>query len=247
VAVAALGPRTLWVDDWVVATTHVTNAQFLRFLDDLVARGRSAEALRHAPRERPGTPGEVGALIYGYTGGGFELRPDADGDVWEPDSPVLMVDFAGAEAYAAWRAARTGEPWQLLPELVWEKAARGVDGRAFPWGDGFDPTFACMRESHAGRALPAEVGSFPVDQSPYGIRDMAGNAATWCADPWQVEGPPDGARVEAPARPGADELRAVRGGTWNDAAEFLRAARRTFNAPGYRGSLLSVRIGRPLR
>lgn len=246
-AVHALPARRLWVDDWVVGATHVTNAQYIRFLDDLTARGRKAEAMRFAPRERPGTPGEEGALIYGFTGAGFVLRPDADGDVWEPEAPVLMVDHAGAAAYAAWWAARTGEPWQLLPELVWEKAARGVDGRAFPWGDGFDPTFACMRHSRPGRALPEPVGRYPVDESPYGIRDLAGLAATWCAGVWREQGPDcagDRVAIPAPARP--DDPRPVRGGTWNDGADYLRAARRNTNRPNFRGSLLSFRIGRPL-
>jgi serine/threonine protein kinase/formylglycine-generating enzyme required for sulfatase activity len=246
-AVDPMPARRLWVDDWVVDATHVTNAQYIRFLDDLVARGWVDDALRYAPRERPGTPGEEGALIYRFSGGGFALRADADGDLWEPDAPVLMVDFAGAEAYAAWRAARTAQPWQLLPELVWEKAARGVDGRAYPWGDGFDPTFACMRQSHPGRAMPARAGTWPVDESPYGVRDMAGNAATWCADPWRYEGPPcPDDRVVAPPLGSDAALRVVRGGTWNDAPDFLRAARRNFNPTHYRGSLLSFRIGRPL-
>jgi eukaryotic-like serine/threonine-protein kinase len=245
-AVDAVPSRSLWVDDWVVCVTHVQNAEYLQFLDHLVAEGRRDDALRFAPRERAGTPGEEGALIYGFDGQRFSLRADADGDVWGLDEPVLMVDVAGAEGYAAWRAAETGQAWQLLPELVWEKAARGVDGRAYPWGDGFDPSFASMRQSRPDRPLPSPVGRFPVDESPYGIRDMAGNAATWCADAWNPVGPPcaDG-RVEVRAG-AADAVRVVRGGTWNDAAEFLRVARRNFNGPGYRGSLLSFRIGRPL-
>lgn len=212
-AVDALRPRALWVDDWSVCVTHVTNAEYLEFLDALAARGRQDDALRFAPRERPGTRGELGALIYGFDRGRFSLRPDADGDLWNRNDPVLMVDLAGAEGFAAWRAETTGQPWQLLPELVWEKAARGVDGRSYPWGEGFDPSFANMRQSNAERALPAPVARFQVDESPYGIRDLAGNAATWCADEWAPDGPPcHGDRVEIPA-PSAGARRAIRGGT----------------------------------
>jgi len=244
-AVDSVPGRPLWVDDWVVCVTHVSNAEYLAFLDDLVAGGRQDDALRFAPRERPGTPGEQGALVYGFDGARFSLRPDADGDTWGLADPVLMVDLAGAEGFAAWRAEATGESWQLLPELVWEKAARGVDGRAFPWGDGFDPSFANMRRSRSDRALPAPVAHFPVDESPYGIRDMAGNAATWCADAWSLAGPPCPTdRVEIPSAP-VGARRVIRGGTWNDSAEFLRTARRNLGAPNYRGSLLSFRIGRP--
>lgn len=245
-AVDSVERRALWVDDWIVCVTHVTNVEYLAFLDARVAEGRVEEALRFAPRERGSSPADRGALIYGFDGQRFSLRPDADGDLWKPRDPVLMIEPAGAEAYAAWRAEETGLPWQLLPELVWEKAARGVDGRAYPWGDGFDPTFANMRESRAGRSLPSAVARFPVDESPYGIRDLAGNAATWCADAWNKSGPPcPGGRVKIPVpEPGAQ--RVVRGGTWNDSADFLRLARRNFSGPNFRGSLVSFRLGRPL-
>jgi formylglycine-generating enzyme required for sulfatase activity len=175
VASNVLSRRRVWVDGFSLSRVHVTNRDYLGFLDDLVAQGREADALRHAPRERGGTVGEQGSLIYGYEGGRFSLRPDADGDVWLPDCPVTMVDWLGAAAFAAWQAARTGQAWRLPHELEWEKGARGVDGRFFPWGDGFDPSWCCIRASHQGRRLPAEVGRYPVDESVYGARDLAGN------------------------------------------------------------------------
>ena len=70
-----------------------------------------------------------------------------------------MVDWHGAQAFAAWESARTGQPWRLPRELAWEKAARGVDGRFYPWGDGFDPSWASMRRSHRGRPLATAVGT----------------------------------------------------------------------------------------
>ena len=63
--------------------------------------------------------------------GQFEPVPS-----WRPDLPVLNVDWHCATAYAAWKAEREGTPWRLPWDLEWEKAARGVDGRIFPWGDG---------------------------------------------------------------------------------------------------------------
>ena len=72
--------------------------------------------------------------------GFFELVADAEDDLWQLDWPVMMVDWFGASAYANWYAKKTGRPWRLPSEFEWEKAARGVDGRFYPWGDKFNPS-----------------------------------------------------------------------------------------------------------
>ena len=130
-----------------------------------------------------------------------------------------MVDWAGAAAYARHEAERTGLPWQLPPELAWEKAARGVDGRRFPWGDAFDPSWACMKDSHRGQPKPVAVDAIEADVSVYGIRGLCGNIKDWCADAWSVDGPPlaDARVPAAPPDPTADppgrtRLRVRRGG-----------------------------------
>src|SRR5690606_9188188 len=123
----ALPRRRLWCDAAVLRRFPVTNRSYLAFLDDLLARGDEAAALRHVPRERAATEDAVGPMLYGREGDRFVLRPDADGDVWLPDYPVLWIDWHSAAAYAAWEAERAGLPWRLPAELEWEKAARGVD------------------------------------------------------------------------------------------------------------------------
>ncbi|MEM6927090.1 MAG: SUMF1/EgtB/PvdO family nonheme iron enzyme, partial [Myxococcota bacterium] len=178
---------------------------------------READALRFAPRER-GRDGEAGALIYGRSAtGGFVLQADADGDVWSPQWPVMNVDWDGARGYLAWLAARTGRGWRLAGELEWEKAARGVDGRRFPFGNHFDPSWSRIRPVWEGRVPrdigPADVDSYPIDVSPFGVRGMAGNLMDWCLDT-------DGRVVDNVVLvPEAGELgplvpRAARGGTW---------------------------------
>jgi serine/threonine-protein kinase len=257
----SLSARRIWVDGHIFRRFPVTNTQYLAFLDALVAEGRTEEALRHAPRERGGTAGAQGALIYGFDGTHFSLRPDADGHVWEPDWPVCMVDWHGAQAFAAWESARTGQPWRLPGELAWEKGARGVDGRFYPWGDGFDPSWACMRRSRRGRMLPGAVGAFPVDESPYGIRDLAGSVQDWCRDAFEETGPPAStARHPSTAKPtgwstGATQsdakeapqpsFRVVRSGGWADAAPFVRASNRVKLASSIRNSNLGFRLARP--
>ncbi|MFT4977249.1 MAG: sulfatase activating formylglycine-generating enzyme, partial [Myxococcota bacterium] len=222
--------RRVWLDGFVVRRFPVTNAEYLGFLNDLVDQGRSDFALEVAPRERTGTQGTAGELIYGRSARGrFILVPDSDGDQWQPRWPVLKVDWRGAQAYAAWLAGRTGQPWRLPGELEWEKAARGVDGRFFPWGDTLDPTFCCMQLSHSpDRRLPADITDYPVDTSPYGVRGMAGNARDWCADPWRPAGPSigDDGRVLAAAPVADAERRVCRGGAWWQRAPFTRAASR---------------------
>ena len=140
-------------------------------------------------------------------------------------------------AYAGWLADREGLPWRLLGELEWEKAARGVDGRHYPWGDRFDPTFCCVLESHEGRPLPAVVDSYPIDESPYGVRGMAGNVADWCANTWQRDhvGPVEG-----------EGMRACRGGWWVGSPANARAAMRNRDAPEFRDAILGFRLVRSL-
>ncbi|MEZ4234906.1 MAG: bifunctional serine/threonine-protein kinase/formylglycine-generating enzyme family protein [Myxococcota bacterium] len=238
----------VWVDGFVMGRFPVTNAEYIAFLDDLVATGREAEALQHAPRERAGAAGEAGPLIYGRDDAGrFVLRPDADGDEWLPDVPVAMVDFWGASAYAAWRAARDGLPWRLPSEVEWEKAARGADGRRYPWGDHADATWMCIRSSHTGRASPAPVSSFPLDRSPYGVQGLAGGIRDWCADPGAVDALPrtDGDRaLPVPDDVDPEAPRVYRGGDWYGLPIHARAAYRAWNKPAARTYSLGFRLCR---
>ena len=251
----SLPAQRVWVDGWVVKRFPVTNRQYLAFLDSLVSEGRTEEALRHAPRERSGVASAPGALIFGFDGTRFILQADSDGDVWDPATAVCMVDWYGASAYAAWWSRQTGQPWRLPSELVWEKAARGVDGRLRPWGDLVDPSWTCMRESHRGPLLPRPIGAFPVDASPYDIRDLAGSMADWCADAHDVAGPdlasartpPSGGAV-AQARAldsGAEANRLIRGGSWCDSYTVVKATFRYWNVAWHRDFSVGFRLVRP--
>ena len=247
----SLPRRRLWCDGLLMQRFPVTNRSYLAFLDDLVAQGLDAEARQAAPRERAGGAGEEGAAIYGIDSSGHHfLRPDGDGDVWLPDWPVFQVSWHGAVAHAQWRAARERKPWRLPGSLEWEKAARGVDGRFFPWGDFHDPSWVRMRDSLPGRPLPTVVDSYPVDSSVYGVRGVAGNILTWCAERLGMDAPPAGELrvrpplIEADISPTA--RRVHRGGHWDGIARFARCAARYGSEPATRYATIGLRLVRSL-
>lgn len=165
--------------------------------------------------------------------------------MWQPEWPVLMVTWHAAAAYARWCAERDGLPWRLPGELEWEKAARGVDGRTYPWGDFLDLTWCCVLASHAGRQVPASVDAHPGDISPYGVLGMGGNARDWCAEPFSVEGPT--APVPEPQQPGdPDTMRVARGGAWYSASREARVCTRIRAPQGLNRGGIGIRLVRSL-
>ncbi len=97
------------------------------------------------------------------------------------DHPVVLVSHADAIACADWLSKVTGRRWRLPTEKEWEKAARGPDGRRFPWGDDFDGRRLNSADRGPFDTLP--VGSFAEGASPYGVRDAAGQVFEWTATP----------------------------------------------------------------
>ena len=210
---AATSPARVWVDDFVIGRFPVTVQEYVAFLDDLMAQGMAEEALQRQPRRGVG-----GAPLLERTPQGSWAVPSGEGHlITHPSCPVVGVDYRSACAYATWRGQQDGLPWRLPGELEWEKAARGVDGRLYPWGDHFDPTWARIRSSTRTRPLPTTIDSYPVDTSVYGVRGMGGNAADWCADVWSSLGPDvvAGKAQTPPMRPEDPSPRNARGGAWH--------------------------------
>lgn len=132
------------------------------------------------------------------------------------DFPVTNIKWDQANAYAQWGGGH------LPTEAQWEKAARGTDGRVYPWGNEADSQRLNFNSSQG----PVTVGSYPTGASPYGVLDMAGNVAEWVAD-WYApdsytQGPSDN-----PTGPASGNFRIVRGGSFNNSLNDVRTTART--------------------
>jgi len=244
-ALNALPDCRLWLDSFVIRREPVNNREYLEFLNDLIDRGAAAEAAGYVPIDLNVLPS---APLYVRGAGGRYLC----GDSVVVDWPVVYIDWPSARGFCRWLAARDGQPWRLPDELEWEKAARGVDGRLYPWGDWLDPSWCWTRDSHPHTPSLAVSGAHPVDRSPYGVLGMAGNSMDWCANPFVA---PD--RFDArprriiPLDPPHDDdrsptARLYRGGSWCYNAQLCRPVRRFRHQPDTRVNDLGLRPVRSL-
>ncbi|WP_437878657.1 bifunctional serine/threonine-protein kinase/formylglycine-generating enzyme family protein [Sorangium sp. So ce513] len=249
----SLPRRLVWIDGFIAGRFPITNEEYLAFLNDLVASGRDEEALAACPRAPQGiVAGADEKLAYErLPDGRFGLKDHDLPEIWRPRGPAVLMTWHGAMAYARWLSARTGRPYRLLHELEREKATRGVDGRFYPWGDHFDPTWARSSNSHsAGQPSRVDVDEYPLDESPYGLRGVAGNSRDWCLNLWTRSGPridADGRLVLESAPPDGDAFRAGRGGAWSSVENHCRAAARFAGRPAQPRSTAGLRVARPYR
>lgn len=239
-----------WVESFLIKRNPVTNGEYVEFLNALVKEGRAEEAHRFVPRQTAGSTEELGPMVYEQDAQGlFSLPEEAFGQPVSKDYPVFKVDWYCAVAYGEWYAKKTGVAWRPPVELEWEKAARGTDGRFFPWGDHLDRSLCCMKDCREGPMRPAKVDEFEHDRSPYGVRSMAGNTLEWCLDVFHTDGAKLAAgvaQVEPPA-PDPATQRAIRGGFWWGDHNVVRSAFRMSREPGFRFDIMAIRLAASLK
>ena len=207
-----------------IARFPVTNEQYRAFVQD----GGYTERRRNC----------WSAAGWAWKEGAQGPDDDIAAEYLLPNHPRVNVSWHEAQAFCRWLAERRGEDVRLPTEAEWEKAARGPDGKVYPWGDEFDPSRCNTWESEIRQ--PTAVGSFPDGRSPYEVLDAAGNVWEWTSSiyrpyPYRAD---DGREDAA-----AEDWRVLRGGSWFDDAGLARAAYRSdYNPPRDRDDYIGFRV-----
>jgi formylglycine-generating enzyme required for sulfatase activity len=210
------------------------------------------------PNEQPVTPVTISCFYLGrfpITNAQYELfdpshrvkRAKGAGDL----HPVIYVNSREAEKFCKWLGQKERKNYRLPTEAEWEYAARGLDGRIYPWGEHLDAgsyaNFADVNTTFPWRdasiddgfAETSPVGTYPRGASPFGIEDLAGNISEWCLDFFE---PYRGKEIVNRRGPLQGTQRVYRGGSWRSKASSLRASARHFNSPDYSSNEIGFRV-----
>ena len=153
--------------------------------------------------------------------------------------PVVFVSYFDALAYCLWAGLR------LPTELEWEKAARGSDGRDYPWGNNWKEGRQCSNENKSDNMPTCEVWQHPEGCSPYGIYQSSGNIWEWCVD-WFDENAYNRYKAKDLNLTTYGDERVMRGGSWYYNGFALRTTIRSNFSPGRRNSARGFRCARSL-
>lgn len=195
--------HTVYLDAFWIDKTEVTNRMYALCVD------------AHACREPTHTDSETAYSYYDDPQGKYDIYP------------VIWVNWTMAQAYCEWAGRR------LPTEAEWEKAARGTDGRIYPWGN--DPPNHDLANYDGYFGGPLNVNRYPKGASPYGALDMAGNVLQWVAD-WYSATYYQISPASNPLGPDSGDKRVLRGSdynhsNYNTSAYLLRAAQRFYYFP----------------
>lgn len=204
--------HTVRLSPFLISRYPVTNAQYSAFVEDTG---------RQPPRHWDG-------------------RKIPEG---KAEHPVVWVSLSEADAFCDWLTKQIGERSEkahLPTEAQWEFAARGTEGRLYPWGS-HQPTPEHANYKETGIDDTSPVGSYPKGVTPDGVHDLAGNVYEWCRDwygsyPENVEPPP-----QDPTGPTTGLTRVLRGGSFDLIPRYLRGADR-YADPGSRGGYRGFRV-----
>ncbi len=195
------------------------------------------------------TLGQYKAFI---TDTGYQNLPSWVSEYSPKDNhPVVGVSWNDANAYCRWLSKKTDLKFKLPTEAQWEKAARGIFGREYPWGKydyyyngQYYANYYPGNYEEDGYIYTAPVGSFPNGVSPYGLLDMAGNVWEWCSD-WYDKNyyqSSQDIRDKNPIGPQRGSDLVIRGGSWGNDARHLRCANRNDCGASNRNNDLGFRL-----
>jgi len=211
--------KILELPDFAIAEKPVTFGDWAGFLAAVEKESGLEAATKLCPQI------SKGLLMERTPDGGWEVPADLRRSTSprlagsEMRWPVMSITWHDAVAYCEWKARTTGRSWRLPTEQEREKAARGVDGRTFPWGELAHASLAkCGDSREEVGHQPEPVGSFPTATSVYGMVDASGNVSDW-TNSW--------ADSRAVAR-------VLRGGSWFSSVSGLRCASRSGSEPDFR-------------
>lgn len=187
--------RIVYLSDFYIDATEVTNDQY-----------RACTNARICP-----PPSDNDAPDQRYRVSNYYNLPQYG------SYPVVRIRWEDAQTYCQWVGRR------LPTEAEWEKAARGTDGRLFPWGNEFDANKANTEEQGGDQLKP--VGSYADGRSPYGVYDMAGNVWEYVGD-WYEESYYSMAPARDPQGPTSGTVHVLRGGSYSDFKEYARVTNR---------------------
>jgi formylglycine-generating enzyme required for sulfatase activity len=200
---------------YYLAVHPVTNEQYAAFLNAAKPGQSDSGEFLYQREYGPHSP-------IRFREGAWKVYPGRE------HHPVVDVFWEAAAAYAEWAALR------LPTEAEWEKGARGVDGRAYPWGDQWSQE-RCRNKSNRGTEQTCSVFEYPSGDSPYGLRQMAGNVLEWCADVYESDSLAY-QRYRANEKPAITQglTRVLRGGSWgyDDPERFSCSYRSKYDGLG---------------
>lgn len=216
-------PNYVWksINPFFIQTFEVSFGEYEEFLRSLIAEGRIAEARKHLPQD-------FGFYYLKITG--KQLVPHSSLTEGWRKWPVRGVSWLDAQAYAQWRSQKERKTYRLPMDLEWEVAARGTDGRRYTWGELFWPQGARLSQGYGSRSNNAWNARSFADESVFGVWDLTGSQAEWCAD-------------EFAGRAGEYVLR---GNAWALQPVGLETSFRTSGAPDYFHATTGFRLAADL-
>ena len=206
--------RSVYVDAFWIDRTEVTNAMVAKFLTESGNQIQGGETWLDA---------DDPAVRIHYENGQWKAIEEYK------DHPAVEITWFGAQAYCQWAGRR------LPTEAEWEKAARGSDGRTYPWGEGEPGVIKvpCERANLAGCHFDTQpVESYQASASPYGVLNMSGNIAEWVHDWYQADYYQNAPDTNPPG-PATGTYRILRGGSWTGSYLLARTANRVPSDPSF--------------